>query len=300
MEPLKAIIIGSRGSDLALCQSEFISKKLQSLAPTILVDIQIITTKGDINKDPIPLTEVGKGWFTKEIEQALLEGTIDVAVHSLKDLPEQLPEGLYIGAIPEREDPRDVLITREGQQLQALKKGAIIGTDSLRRKVQILEMRSDLVVESIRGNVPTRLKKLHTESYDAVVLAAAGLHRLGLQDRITHYFEPEEMTPAPGQGALAIELRTNDTALGTIVAAMNDPLTELTSKAERAFSQAIGGGCKQPIGVYAMCEQDRVTIQAMAAPQDCSRIVRDSISGSCTECVSLGQELAARMLRTLN
>jgi len=293
---ISRIVIGSRGSDLALRQSEIVLRKIQSLDPNLLIEVRTIATKGDRNNGPIPLDVVGKGWFTKEIEQELLRGSIDMAVHSLKDLPEELPEGLSIGAIPAREDPRDALVSKDGRRLDQLGQGAVIGTDSLRRQVQILALRPDLVVRSIRGNVPTRLSKLQTEGYDAVVLAAAGLIRLGLQDRITHCFTVEEMAPAPGQGSLAIEIRSKDQELQKLLSAINDPATELTATAERAFSSAVGGGCKQPVGVYASCDGARFTLQAMIAPLDCSKLVRDSITGNCADSLGLSRALAERML----
>jgi len=295
----RKIIIGSRGSALAWKQSEVVSDRLQNLDPTLRIEIKAITTQGDKNNSPIPLDVVGKGWFTKEIENELLASSIDLAVHSLKDLPEELPNGLCIGAIPEREDPRDVLVSKDGKALEQLKQGAIIGTDSLRRKVQILALRSDLVVESIRGNVPTRLKKLQTEHYDAVVLAAAGLVRLGLENEITQYFEPGQMVPAPGQGALAVELRTQDTELQNLLQQINDPVTEITTSAERAFSRAVGGGCKQPVGAYATCVGDIFTLVAIIAPLDCSTLIRDSITGTCADSIMLSQQLAKRMLEKI-
>ena len=219
------IIIGTRGSDLALAQTDIVKKLVTSLDPSITVEIKVIKTEGDKNMAPIPTDVVGKGWFTKEIEKALLTREIDLAEHSLKDLGEVLPEGLIISAIPARGDVRDVLVSKNNIQVKDLPEGAIIGTDSARRKVLLLQMRSDLQVESVRGNVNTRLRKLQEEDYDALVLAAAGLQRLGMEDIITEYFDPFEFIPAPGQGAIAIQTRSSDTELNRLLVKINDITT---------------------------------------------------------------------------
>jgi len=293
------MIIGTRGSELARKQSEIVSKKLREKNPDISIDIKIIKTEGDVNMAPIPSDVMGKGWFTKEIEKELLAGTIDIAVHSLKDLPEELPPGLSIGAYPEREDARDVLVSKNSIHFKDLKSGAVIGTDSPRRTVQLKAMRSDIGVKSIRGNVPTRIEKMDKGEYDAVVLAAAGLNRLQLEHRITEYFDGDVMTPAPGQGILAVEYRTNDEKTGKIVASIMDTTAEHAARAERAFSSKIGGGCKQPVGAYMTIEGDTFTLKAVIAFEDSSKVIRDSVSGPIEKSIELSIDLAQKMLQEL-
>ena len=208
-----ALIIGPRGSELAHVQAGIVRHALQAVEPKLQIQVKIIRTYGDVNQQPIPLDTIGKGWFTKEIERALLDGSIDLAVHSLKDLAHEIPAGLHIGAHLPREDARDVLITKHGESLEELPRGAIIGTDSLRRQTQMCALRPDVKAQSLRGNVLTRLKKLSSENYNAIILAAAGLKRLGLENRITRYFDPIEMTPAPGQGILALQAKQNGAEL---------------------------------------------------------------------------------------
>jgi hydroxymethylbilane synthase len=299
MNERKTIIIGTRGSQLAMKQSQAVCDKLKAFDPELQIEIKIIKTEGDVNQSPIPSDVMGKGWFTKEIEKELLNGTIDLAVHSLKDLPEKLPEGLDIGAYPEREDPRDAFVSKEGLSLAQLPKGAIIGTDSPRRRVQILAIRPDVEVKSIRGNVPTRLEKMESQGYDAVVLAAAGLKRLGLENRITHYFDPDEMTSAPGQGILAVEFKIGNSLAESLAAAITDTDAERAARIERTFSREVGGGCKQPVGAYVECEGNNFTLRAVVAHEDGSHIVRDSISGLIDESVELSIDLAKKMTEAL-
>lgn len=291
------LIVGTRGSDLALKQADITTHALLRAEPTLTVEIKIIKTEGDTNQSPIPLDVVGKGWFTKEIEQALLEGSVDIAAHSLKDLPELLPPGLHIGAYLEREDARDVLVSKNNSALDALPQGAVVGTDSLRRKVQLLALRSDLAVVSIRGNVPTRVQKLVSGDYDALVLAAAGLKRLGMEDTITQYFEVSDMTPAPGQGTLALEVRKDDTALATLLAAIQDADAAHASTIERSFSRAMGGGCKSPTGAYAFREGDQWVIIGMQADFE-HTIVREEMRAPLHESEWLGERLAQKLLAT--
>ena len=257
----KRIIIGTRGSQLALIQTEIIKKQLLLVQPNVEVEIKIITTTGDKNMSPVPLDNVGKDWFTKEIDKALLNGVIDMAVHSLKDLPEVLPDGLIIAAIPKREDAREAFISKNNVPFDKLEKGAIIGTDSTRRRVQILYKRPDLMVRSIRGNVNTRLKKLTQSEYDGIFLAVAGLKRLGLEEKITQYFSESDMLPSPGQGALAVVVRKEEHALIDLLQKLNDEQTLAAVKAERSFSKVFGGGCKMPVGAYAQCyNKDRKSV----------------------------------------
>lgn len=290
------ITIGTRGSDLAIIQTEIVKSSLLAVDPSLQIDVSIIKTEGDKNMSPIPLDTVGKGWFTKEIEKALLDETIDVAVHSLKDMPEALPEGLGITAITQREDPSDVLVSKNHVSLEDLSPGAIVGTDSSRRRVQVLRMRNDLTVTSVRGNVGTRLNKLYEGQYDALILAAAGLIRLGKQSEITQYFGPTTFIPAPGQGALAVESRTNDSERNVFIKKINHEPTAIATTAERAFAAMAGGGCKLPVGAYAVCYEDTFTLYGMLASLDGSQYITDSIGGPCSEAMKLGESLAKEML----
>jgi hydroxymethylbilane synthase len=290
------IIIGTRGSDLALIQSEIVRKKLLTADPSLIIELKVIKTEGDVNTSPIPLDTVGKGWFTKEIETELLNGTIHLAVHSLKDLPETLPAGLHIGAYPAREDARDVLVSRGNVSLKDLPHGVRVGTDSTRRRVQLLALCPDLIVTSMRGNVPTRVKKVDDGTYDAAILAAAGLKRLGLEQRIVHYFSVEEMTPAPGQGILAVETKEDFAFLEKL----NDHPAQVAAQVERAFSRAVGGGCKEPVGAYAEIKGGDLTLHGMIAPEDGSKIMRDSIKGNVRDALSLAEKLAKGLLERLS
>lgn len=290
------VIIGTRGSALARAQADITAAALRALDPETDVSIKLIQTRGDIDQSPIPLDQVGKGWFTKEIEKELLEGNIDIAVHSLKDMAEEIPEGLVIGAYLSRENPRDALVTKNGESFEALPAGAIVGTDSIRRKLQLLALRSDLTVKSIRGNVGTRLEKLKTEDYSAVVLAIAGLTRIGLAERAVHLFEPDEMTPAPGQGILALEVKQNDAKLQKLLAAINDSEAERAARIERSFSKTIGGGCKSPIGAYAFREGDDYVLIGMRADSE-SNIRREHVRAPVEASEQLGDVLAQKLLQ---
>lgn len=289
------IIIGTRGSALARVQTNIVQEKLRAAHSDLEVFITVIKTEGDTNMQSIPLDTVGKGWFTKELEQALRKGTIDCAVHSLKDVPEMLPDGLMIGAITEREDARDVLVSAQNLSLEKLPHGAVIGTDSLRRAAQILYKRPDVVVKSVRGNVPTRISKLHQGEYDALVLAAAGLIRLGRQEEITHYFAVDDMVPAPGQGALAVEIREDDTVLQKLLEPISHLPTKTAVTAERVFSSEIGGGCKMPVGAYGICEDEHLRLYGMVGEPDGSTVVKDMVEGSLHNAVEVGKNLAARI-----
>jgi len=290
---ISRIIIGTRGSALALKQTELIRNALLAVDASLHIETKIIVTQGDTDGRPIPKDEVGKGWFSKEIERSLQAGEIDLAVHSLKDLPEQLAEGLVIGAIPERADPRDVLVLRNHRSFAELPAGSVIGTDSIRRKVQLLALRPDIVVESIRGNVPTRLEKMKNGNYDGLMLAAAGLHRLGLQKEITQYFDHEMSTPSPGQGALAVEIKADNETLAALVAKIDHPMTAREVRAERSFSHTIGGGCKKPVGAYAISNGDTLTLTGMLG---FGGITRATVTGSLDHAEEMGQKLARQML----
>jgi hydroxymethylbilane synthase len=283
------IVIGSRGSQLALWQAHHIAARLKELGAE--TRLEIIKTTGDKITD-VPLAQVGgKGLFTKEIEEALLAGTIDLAVHSLKDMPTALPQGLTIAAIPPREDPRDALI---GRPLTALAAGDKVGTSSLRRAAQLHALDRGLVIETLRGNVDTRLRKLDEGQYGAIVLAAAGLKRLGWADRIRELLDVEVMCPAVGQGALAIETRADDGPAHRIARKLNDAASNAAVTAERSLLATLEGGCQVPIGAYAQLEGSLLHLRAIVASPDGSRIVRDRATG--TDAVTLGRELGERLL----
>jgi len=295
----RSVVIGTRGSTLALKQAEIVSNELKRADPSVSVVIKVIQTEGDINQNPIPLSSVGKGWFTKEIEDSLISGTIDLAVHSLKDLAEDMPEGLHIGAYLARADARDVLVTKNGGGLAELSKGAVIGTDSTRRQVQMLALRPFVRMKSIRGNVPTRLQKLQTEEYDAVILALAGLRRLELEDNITHVFDPlTEMTPAPGQGILAVQARTGDTKTEGLLISMNDEITSKIARIERSFSKEMGGGCKSPTGAHATFLNNKYFLTGMAVRSD-GTIIRDSLEAPNDSWEKLGEVLAKKLKKLI-
>ena len=294
----RALVIGSRGSKLALWQAEQARDRLLRLHPQLDVRIEIIKTTGDVKTEPLAVIG-GKGVFTKELEDALLERRIDIAVHSLKDLPTVLPEGLSISAICEREDPRDALVLRadaKAQTLEGLPDGAIVGTSSQRRVAQLRVLRSDVSVRDLRGNVDTRIRKLDEGQYDAVILAAAGLVRLGLQGRITARIPIREMLPAVGQGAIAIEARTDDEVALQATRALDHSETRLACRAERAFLRGLGGGCQLPIAAHARLHGESLELDGLVARPDGSKIVRDKITGAASEAEALGASLAATLI----
>ena len=281
------LVIASRGSQLALWQARWVAAQLSGAGQECR--IEIIKTTGDKITD-VPLAKVGtKGLFTKEIEEALLDGRADLAVHSLKDLPTELPAGLVLAAVPLREDPRDAVV---GRKLADLPLGAKVGTSSLRRAAQLRQLRPDFQVESVRGNLDTRLRKLDEGQYDAILLAAAGLKRLGWGDRIAEILDPEKMCPAVGQGALAIETRAGSTA----VAMLDHADTHIAVMAERGVLGALGGGCQVPIGAYATVSEGRVHILAIVAAPDGTQVIRAEAEGPATEAAEIGARLAADLL----
>lgn len=284
------LVIGSRGSQLALWQANFIQDKLR--ARGFETRIEIIKTTGDKITD-VPLAQVGsKGLFTKEIEEALLDQSIDLAVHSLKDLPTELPEGLTIAAVPIRADARDAIV---GRKLQELPPGSIVGTSSLRRIAQLKRIRPDLKFEPIRGNLDTRLRKLDEGQYQAIVLAAAGLTRLGWSDRIADVFPPTVVCPAPGQGALGIETRHSGAGFDAC-AALDHPWTRFAVTAERAMLAELGGGCQIPIGAHADIEDNKLKLLGVVAATDGSEIVRGTAEGDLTRPQAIGRELGKALL----
>lgn len=268
-----SLIIGTRGSQLALWQAQFVKNQLERHFPTLEVSLKIIKTTGDTIQNR-SLVGLGKGVFTKEIETALLTGDIDLAVHSLKDLPTELPAGLCIAAIPTREDPRDVLVTDTGSSLADLPEGAKIGTTSPRRKAQLLYIRPDLRVVDVRGNIDTRLRKLHETDLDGIILAAAGIKRLLEPEIITQFFDTEQMVPAVGQGALAIEGREDDDRVEKLLLPLNDTSATAEITAERTVLESLGGGCQVPIGAHAKhVNGELALIGAVCHPEGTRRIV---------------------------
>ena len=294
----RPLIIGSRGSKLALWQAEQARARLQSLNPQLDVHIEIIKTTGDVKNDPLSLIG-GKGVFTKELEDALLDGRIDLAVHSLKDLPTILPDGLSISAICEREDPRDALVLGSGSEngsLLHLPEGAVVGTSSQRRLAQLKALRSDVVVRDLRGNVDTRIRKLDEGQYDAVILASAGLVRLGLQERISARIAITEMLPAVGQGAIAIETNSDNELAVQITSRLDHLETRLACLAERAFLRGLGGGCQFPIAAHAILDGDLLKLDGLVAKPDGSEILRGSLSGTPEAPETLGSTLAGQLM----
>lgn len=292
----KKIIIGTRGSKLALWQSEWVKAELQRTYQQLEIELRIIHTTGDKILDTA-LSKIGdKGLFTKEIEQQLLNRSIDLAVHSLKDLPTTLPDGLHIGVITAREDPCDVLVTKNNLTLEQLPPGAIVLTSSLRRRAQILHLRSDLQVKDVRGNVQTRLRKLDESDAHALLLAGAGLIRLNLQDRISQRLDPLEFIPACGQGALAIEIRDDNKNIAELIAPLNDKNTQITTTAERTLLAELEGGCQIPIGAYAELKNDKLFLKAMVADLAGTKILKARAQGSPDAPEKLGRELAMQLL----
>ena len=294
---MKAVLkIGTRQSLLALWQSNHIAACLRKQYPECEVVLKKIVTKGDRILD-VPLAQIGgKGLFTKEIEEDLLSGEVDLAVHSLKDMPTVLPEGLCLTAITERANVGDAFVSNKYDSFAELPLGAVVGTSSLRRKAQLLAARPDLTIRDLRGNVDTRLRKLDEGLYDAVILAAAGLERLGHGDRIKAVIPSSVCLPAVGQGALAIECRTDDAEVRQMLDFLNDMPTVHATNAERAFLGLLEGGCQVPIGVHADVEGEKIKIEAIIAALDGSTVLRDTIEGAASDAVALGQELGRKML----
>lgn len=293
---MTTVRIGTRGSQLALWQAGWVKAQLETIHKNLTVELVIIKTKGDKILD-VPLSKVGgKGLFVKEIEDALLQARIDVAVHSMKDMPGDIPEGLAIGPIPHREDPRDVLITREATGLSDLKTGARVGTSSLRRAAQIKHIRPDLKIVSLRGNLDTRLRKLDTEALDAIVLAAAGLRRLGMEKAITEYLDFSVMLPAVAQGALCIEIRGDDKDVAGLVGCLNHQETRTIICGERAFLNRLEGGCQVPIAAYGQIKGGRFTLTGLVAGLDGSPLYRESLSGPAHASEATGFALAETLL----
>ena len=290
------IKIGTRGSKLALWQANWIKTELNKNIPSLSIKIVVIKTKGDKILD-VPLAKVGgKGLFVKEIEEALLDGRVDIAVHSMKDMPADLPEGLCIGPVPKRENPADVLISKNGLLLSELEPQARIGTSSLRRASQIKHAKPDFIILPLRGNLDTRLKKLETGGLDAIVLAAAGVKRLNYERRITEHFDYDIMLPAVGQGALCIEIRKHDLEIEKIVSKLNHPETRAVVMGERAFLHTLGGSCQVPVAAYGELNKNSFTLRGLVADIDGKIIIKDTITGPEDSSESLGIKLAQRLL----
>ncbi len=293
----RSLVLGMRGSRLAVWQAEWVQARLRESAPDVTVTLRRIKTSGDQILD-VPLATIGgKGLFVKEIEDALLQGEIDLAVHSMKDVPTVLPEGLEIVCVPVREDPRDALISREGRPLDRLPQGARVGTSSLRRQAQLLHRRPDLKIEMLRGNLDTRLRKLRDGEFDAIVLAAAGLKRMGWAEQITEYLPSEVSLPAIGQGALGLEGRRDDAFVRGILAALDHRPTRTAVTAERALLERLEGGCQVPIAAHATLSGERLRLDGLVASVDGRRLVRDSVEGPVADARELGTRLAEQLLR---
>lgn len=288
--------IATRKSPLALWQAEHVKARLEALHDGLQVELVTFTTQGDKILDT-PLAKIGgKGLFVKELEVALLDGRADIAVHSMKDVPMAFPEGLGLIAIGERENPRDAFVSNRFTSLDELPAGSIVGTSSLRRQCQLRARRPDLQIRDLRGNVNTRLAKLDAGDYDALILASAGLKRLGFHDRIRADIAPEVSLPAVGQGALGIEARLSDTRAASLLAPLNDPATASRVTAERAMNRRLQGGCQVPIAGYAELQGDSLHLRALVGAVDGSEILRDEISGPASEAEALGTTLADRLL----
>jgi hydroxymethylbilane synthase len=299
---MRNIVVGSRQSTLALTQTNQTIQLLKEICAreelAYTFEVKPIVTRGDRILD-VTLSKVGgKGLFVKEIEEALLNQDIDLAIHSMKDMPFELPEGLAIGAVPKREDPRDCLVSREGLSLAELPKGARVGTSSLRRSAQLQAYRPDLRIESMRGNIDTRLRKLTDEGFDAILLAAAGLHRMGWKERITEYLSPDVCLPAVGQGALAIECRSSDDDVLSLLKRLNDPAAERTVASERRLLGLLNGGCQVPIGAYAQLESEAsdsaLILTGLVASPDGSQILKETAAGLDSQ--QVGSEVAQALL----
>lgn len=293
---VKRLKIGTRGSKLALVQSKWVKEKIKQKHPNAHVELVTIKTTGDKILDS-PLSKVGgKGLFVKEIEESLLSGKVDVAVHSMKDVPAELPEGLVLSAFPKREDPRDAFVSTQYQTLNQLPKGSRVGTSSLRRAAQLLHIRPDLDVLSLRGNVETRLRKLEAGEFQAIILATAGLKRFGLADRIRQVFSTDQMLPAIGQGALGLELRADDTEAISLLDFLNHEPTRITVRAERAFLKELEGGCQVPIAAFAHLVGKRLHLEGMVAELDGCLILRDRMGGNEEKAEEIGVKLARKLL----
>ena len=292
----KTLKIATRQSPLALWQANYVKDRLQQLYPDLTIELVPMVTKGDVILDS-PLAKIGgKGLFVKELENALLNKEADIAVHSMKDVPMQFPEGLGLAVICQREDPRDAFVSHAYRTFAELPQGAVVGTSSLRRQCQLKAMRPDLDIRSLRGNVGTRLSKLDNGDYDAIILASAGLIRLGLADRIASFIDVEQSLPAAGQGAVGIECRTDDVQVHTLLAPLADAETTYCVRAERAMNNHLQGGCQVPIGGYAVLQQGQLYLRALVGDIDGSRIIRTEGKSAVENAEVLGVQIAEQLL----
>lgn len=295
-EKTKLVRIATRKSALALWQAEFVKAELERFHADVRVELVPMSTQGDIILDT-PLAKIGgKGLFVKELEQAMLDGRADIAVHSMKDVPVEFPQGLALHTICEREDPRDAFVSNNFANLNELPQGAIVGTSSLRRQCQIKALRPDLDIRDLRGNVNTRLGKLDDGQYDAIILAAAGLIRLKMSKRIADYIEPEVSLPANGQGAVGIECRIDDEVTKALLAPLEHTQTRIRVNAERSMNRYLEGGCQVPIGAYALVDGEQVHLRGLVGAVDGSEILRDEVTGHVNDAEELGIELAKKLL----
>ncbi|MDC3213569.1 hydroxymethylbilane synthase [Pseudoalteromonas distincta] len=295
-EKTKLVRIATRKSALALWQAEFVKAELERFHADVRVELVPMSTQGDIILDT-PLAKIGgKGLFVKELEQAMLDGRADIAVHSMKDVPVEFPQGLALHTICEREDPRDAFVSNNFANLSELPQGAIVGTSSLRRQCQIKALRPDLDIRDLRGNVNTRLGKLDDGQYDAIILAAAGLIRLEMESRIADYIEPEVSLPANGQGAVGIECRIDDEVTKALLAPLEHTQTRIRVNAERSMNRYLEGGCQVPIGAYALVDGEQVHLRGLVGAVDGSEILRDEVAGHVNDAEKLGIELAKKLL----
>ena len=293
---LSELRIATRSSPLALWQAEEVARQLKPIYPDLKVSLVKLKTRGDKLLDA-PLAKVGgKGLFVKELEAGILEGKADIAVHSMKDVPVELPDGLELAIIMEREDPRDAFVSNQYDSLETMPAGTLVGTSSLRRQTQIRERYPDLRIDWLRGNVNTRLRKLDDGEYDAIILACAGLIRLGFEQRITMSLEPEECLPAIGQGAVGIEVRSDDIAVKELLAPLGHAETASRIAAERALNEALNGGCQVPIAGYALLNEGQIYLRGLVGEPDGSRILRAEASGKVEDAVSIGRALAEDLL----
>ncbi|MGL5693501.1 MAG: hydroxymethylbilane synthase [Peptostreptococcaceae bacterium] len=292
------VVVGTRGSKLALTQTNWVIDQLKEHNPQIDFEVKVIKTKGDLVQN-VSLDKIGdKGLFVKEIEQQLMDKEIDIAVHSMKDMPSSLPNGLKFAGIPKREDPRDVLVLKEGYTcIDDLPKGAKIGTGSKRRKFQLLKARPDLNIVPIRGNIDTRIRKIEDENLDGVVLAAAGILRVGMSENISYYIPTDIMVPAPAQGALGIEIRDNDLEIENIINCLKDEETEIQVAAERGFLDGVNGSCHIPMGAYCTIDGQNIKVTGLFGDEEGNKLVIKSLEGSASTPREVGQNLAKLVLK---
>jgi len=291
------LVIATRESPLALCQAEIIKAMLISHHPHLSVDFLGITTQADKRLD-VKLIEIGgKGLFVKELEEALLDGRADIAVHSMKDVPMGLPDGLVLPVIGKREEPRDAFVSNQYESIAEMPRGSSIGTSSLRRQTQLLALRQDIELRMLRGNINTRLKRLDAGDYDAIILAAAGLKRMDFDARIRSYLSVDQSLPAAGQGALGIECRQDDEHTIALIAPLNDPVTNACVTAERALCRRLGGGCSVPVAAYAQIQHEKLHLRGLVANHDGTRILRAHLTGTPDHADSIGTRVAEELIQ---